>query len=519
MTEAGYTAYRSRFGVAGFFAVSNCTNAVLWICFSPIAQIMQLAFGVSALAVNMLSTVFMIMYLPGSALSLYLMERYGLRTTVLTGCALNVACAWVRFFGSLLQASAPGAGFAIIVIGQLIGALGQPIFTNAPTRIAGDWFPVKERDFSTIVCAMSNPIGNAIGAAVPSFVVNGPGDIKWLLLGQAVVATLGYAGSWMYVKDHPPTPPSAAAEGRLLKHAELAQAVQAADLEASRTGSSSSSPASAHLAKEAFQRLAADLKGIMKNKNVWFLLAGFALGLGLFNALLTVLSQYVATCGYGNDTAGYAGGALLGAGLAGAVVAGYIMERTRAYVPLLRVGIVGALACALLMLSSMVPDQPGRLVASFGLLGFWLIPLLPLALENAAEVTYPVPEDQSACLLLIGGQYVGLILTLGMTPLLPAASTSSVVTPTASCDSIASPMAGIILACFLAAGALILAFKKDYRRQRAEAARKAALDGGAPALDAAHAEALLLVSHGGGAGTEGSGVEKAPLLASDSLGS
>ena len=41
--------------------------------------------------VNLLSVIFMLLYAPGSYLAMYLVTKYGLRTTILTGSALNAA--------------------------------------------------------------------------------------------------------------------------------------------------------------------------------------------------------------------------------------------------------------------------------------------------------------------------------------------------------------------------------------------------------------------------------------------
>jgi len=102
--------------------------------------------------------------------------------------------------------------------------------------------------------------------------------------------------------------------------------------------------------------------------------------------------QYIAPCGYGNDVAGYAGGALLGCGLLGAVVMGVILEKTRAYTVVLKTGIAVAVCAITWMLASMRPGQPDVLIAAYAVMGFCLVPLLPVCLETAAECTYPIPE-------------------------------------------------------------------------------------------------------------------------------
>ncbi len=46
---------------------------------------------------------------------------------------------------------------------QVLCGLGQPFFTNAPAKLATEWFGVKQRAVATTVGAMFNPIGIALG--------------------------------------------------------------------------------------------------------------------------------------------------------------------------------------------------------------------------------------------------------------------------------------------------------------------------------------------------------------------
>ena len=71
----------------------------------------------------------------------------------------------------------------ILFVGQGIAALGQPLFINFPAVIAMEWFPVQQRDMATIIAAVSNLIGNAVGQV-----------ILWFLKGKRV-GSLSRVGS------------------------------------------------------------------------------------------------------------------------------------------------------------------------------------------------------------------------------------------------------------------------------------------------------------------------------------
>ena len=47
------------------------------------------------------------------------------------------------------------------------------------------------------------------------------------------------------------------------------------------------------------------------------------------------------------------------------------------------------------------------LCVAFAILGLFMLPMLPAVVENCAECTYPIQEDLSLGLLMIGGNVIG----------------------------------------------------------------------------------------------------------------
>jgi hypothetical protein len=145
-----------RWAVLLAFSLSSALNAFLWIQFAPIANIVSQRFEVSLSAVNWLSLCFMLLFVPGAAVSIFVTERFGMRALLLGAAAANLVAALVRYLG----AYAPPAGqFAVVTLGQCIAALAQPAFINAPSRISGDWFSEHDRATATTIAAMSNVVG------------------------------------------------------------------------------------------------------------------------------------------------------------------------------------------------------------------------------------------------------------------------------------------------------------------------------------------------------------------------
>ena len=73
---------------------------------------------------------------------------------------------------------------------------------------------------------------------------------------------------------------------------------------------------------------------------------------------------------------------------------------------------MGGCLSLLLWLSSIYHDNGAVLCIASAVMGAFVVPLIPIVIECTAEVTYPISEDISVGVLLTGGNYVGVVLTL-----------------------------------------------------------------------------------------------------------
>jgi hypothetical protein len=65
----------------------------------------------------------------------------------------------------------------------------------------------------------------------------------------------------------------------------------------------------------------------------WLLFLSFGVGVGIFNAIATLMSQVLVGQGYTEDDAGLNSAVLIGAGLVGALVSGVVLDRTCVTLP------------------------------------------------------------------------------------------------------------------------------------------------------------------------------------------
>jgi MFS transporter, FLVCR family, MFS-domain-containing protein 7 len=477
--------YGKRWHMLAIFCAQTMVNAVLWISFAPIASLTGDFYGVSTGAVNMASLVFMILYLPGTMFASAYIERHGMRRGIVAAAALNGLSGVMRYGAALLVEGAGGgsgdggaelgasvgtrrAAFALLILGQSVGAMAQPMFTNAPVRIAGDWFSVSERDVATTIAALCNPLGNALGqvlptlfvaqAAAPGGAVSGMGT---LMLVEGALSLGAALWAWLAFEDQPEKPPSSSAAMRRLLRTPPPGARRL-----SRTDPSASWLRS-------LDGLRADAAVLLRDRDFKLLLVGFGVGLGLFNAVLTLIQQLVAPSGYSSDDAGTFGAVLIGVGTVGAGIAGGVLDATHAYRPVLKTGFVSTVFTMGFFLLALRPHNGPTLTAAAGVMGLSMMPLYPITLECAVECTYPISEENSGGLLLLVGNLTGMLFTFVIAALITLQDTYI---------TAVTPAAIFIMAVILLCVCAVLQFAGTYKRLEAE---REAKDGADDAVTAA----------------------------------
>lgn len=435
-----YQLYWFRWVVALLLCVSSAMSSFILATFIAIWFVAVDFFATDNLGINMFSMVYMIFFLPSSLLSIFWTERFGVGSAIAFGALMNFLCCWMRVGGS--YHSDPYSSYSIVIAGQCIAAFGQPFLLNAPPRIANDWFPVHERDYIMHVMTQANNIGGALGTIIPAYQVfvdvDGSydrNDISRMLIWQGVASTGLLILSLLFVRSRPPTPPTADVEIQLKLRKEVDTAAAL---------------------KTVFQMLR-DFGTMLQHFNFNILLASFSCILGVSWAFMAVVGQMVYPCGYDTVATGWAGFSLSFAGVAGSFFISQILRFYKDYVHVTKAVIVLCCATGIWCLGVNSPGSVALLIAAWNSFGFFTGPLIPVVLEFATEMTFPIPGDNSAALLFTGVNWVALSLTLGLSPLLGYPESMD-------CATIMSPAAALVLT-FLLLGALLSVFlRKDYKR-------------------------------------------------------
>ena len=327
---------------------------------------------------------------------------------------------------------------------QLFAAAAQAWALNLAARLTMDWFPSEERDLATTAATMANVAGQMAFSLLPPLVVRTPAELGRIMLLQLPPGLAATAAAWLLLEERPPRAPSASA------------ALQWREREAVAASAKGRAVGSAGL-----EEMLRDMRTLLANGNFVCLATGFSVGTGTVWAVLILEGQLITPCGYSDALAGLAGAALLGTGVASAFAVGAVMESTKAYLPLQRGVMAAAVAGTAGVLAAARRGHAAALIGAYCLLGAVLQPLMPLTLEHAAELTFPLSADVSTSMLFMFANTFATLLVLILTPLLA-------LPVSAQCTTVFTPAAGTILALMAVGLAFTLAVKQDYRRSGCE---------------------------------------------------
>lgn len=432
-----FRVYRRRWFILSVLCLLNCSNSMQWLTFAPVADLTAADLQVSLDQVNWLSLVYMVVAIPLSLISTWMLDTLGLRLTLILGSWLNMIGSVMRVVG-VLSIVPEWALFPVVMTGQTLGAVAQPLVIFSPTKLAALWFPDHQRATANMIASMSNPLGLLFANVLSPLIISKTNNLFLLLLIYAIPAIVVCFLATVGIRESvPPTPPSAGAE------------------------TSSSEP------------FLQGIKLLMKNKAYLILLVCFGSGIAIFTCFFTLLEQILCIKGYTNDFAGVCGALFIVFGVIGAALLGLFVDKTKRFTEATKINMcLTSLACTAFAVVSQLREQKavvGAVCALFGLFGF---SIYPVSMELSVECSYPVGEATSAGLVFISGQIQSIIYIM----LLQALTKKLADSPDSMCaagdDANLSwkvpvlVMAGL---CCVASCCFVIFFHTEYRRLRAEA--------------------------------------------------
>jgi sugar phosphate permease len=398
MRDASRKVHGYRWVVLAVFMMALAVNQLGWITFAPITVEASAFYGVSDLAIGLLSLIFMALYVLLFLPAAWMIDTLGFRRAVALGSVLTALGALGRgIFAS---------SFAAVFVCQLLIAVGQPFILGAVTSAAARWFSLDEQGTAAGLGSLAIYIGIIGGIGLTPLLLARVGMRGMLLVWgiASVVACLAF-------------------------------------LLAAREAPASRDHGPAVLARPA---LFDGMRSMMGQKDFVLLLVIFFVGLGVFNGVTTWIEQIVEPRGFSAAQAGLAGALMIAGGIVGAVVIPILSDSVRRRKPFIIAALAGMTPS---LLGVALAESYWLLLVSAALFGFFLLSSGPIGFQYGAEVTRPLPEGTSNTLLVLMGQISGIALIFAMDALKTAQGSMKV------------PMLGLV--ALLAASLVLSLFLKE----------------------------------------------------------
>ncbi|TGJ86304.1 hypothetical protein E0Z10_g2502 [Xylaria hypoxylon] len=369
--EAGtvYKVYKRRWFGLVQLTLLNLVVSWDWLTFSPVAQYAAAYYGRSESDINWFSTAFLFAFVVISPLTIYMLH-WGPKQSIVTAAVFTILGNVVRVAGSH---SRSGGNYGVVMFGQILVGLAQPFVLSAPTRYSDLWFTNRGRVAATALPSLANPFGAALGQLIVPFLATKPAEVSNAVIYVTIISIVVSLPAF-FIPSSPPTPP-----------------------EPSGTTPKASLRESLHL---------------LKSVELWLLMIPFAVYVGFFNSISTLLNQILVPYGFSNDDAGIAGAVLIVVGLVASAISSPILDRTKAFILAIKVA-VPIIGLSYLVFIFVPPTReiagPYVVLAILGAASFSLV---PVALEFLCELSHPMSPEITSVIAWGGGQLLGGVFIL-----------------------------------------------------------------------------------------------------------
>ena len=152
--------YKRRWFMLLLFVAYSFSNAYQWIHLNIIGNVIIKFYNESLpedeyqrfLAIDWLSMLYMLAYIPLIFPATWLLDKKGLRITLICGAFLNALGAWLKC------ACVSTDRFALLMFSQSICAIAQIFILGIPARLAAVWFGPNQVSTATSVGVFGNQV-------------------------------------------------------------------------------------------------------------------------------------------------------------------------------------------------------------------------------------------------------------------------------------------------------------------------------------------------------------------------
>jgi len=350
-----YRVYGYRWVVLAAFMFVNLAIQMLWISYAPITSESARYYHVSELAIGVLTMSFMAVFVVLSLGAAWLIDSRGFRFAVGIGVILMAVAGVAR--------GLVGPHYGLAFAATIGLAVAQPLLLDSWTTVPAKWFAAGERATAVSLVTLASMLGIAAGMVLSPMLAKSM-TIAHVQLVYGLVAAVAALTFLVLARERPATPPCPAGmDERAL--------------------------------------MLDGLRHALTVKPFLIMLVVAFMVMSAFNGVTTWVEEIIKPRGFGTTEAGTMGALMLVAGVIGAVILSSLSDRQGKRVRFMVVALIAAVPG---MLGIAFADSALTLYLFAAALGFFLVAVLPIGMQYAAEITNPTPEGTSNGLIQLCGQ-------------------------------------------------------------------------------------------------------------------
>ncbi|KAI8075651.1 major facilitator superfamily domain-containing protein [Thamnidium elegans] len=334
----------------------NSASSLMWASASSAPVVVSEWMQVNYTALNWLSNLSAVINTICSLLTGWSYQRFGIKANILFAAVMNFVGCWIRCIAIIVPEH---HRYTVMMVGQFVASIGGAFVYNISAKLASVWFAPQHRGVANILATLS--VGMAMAPVLIPFLCPTPDKVSSMLIIVSIISTVCAIPS-VFLPSQPRIPSSPSAEQ-------------------DRMGF-----------KEAIQCL-------WKNPSfIWVTILCAANG-GMVFSVATLIIEAISPFGYTDLESGFCATASVVAGFAGGILSGYWAGKTAQHLMLIKIFTPIMLFTYLMLIFEMIPNAFSVVLIACVLNGFFAYGLLPIHLELACELSYPVPESVSSSIL------------------------------------------------------------------------------------------------------------------------
>uniref|UniRef100_A0A8C6WL30 Choline/ethanolamine transporter FLVCR1 n=1 Tax=Neogobius melanostomus TaxID=47308 RepID=A0A8C6WL30_9GOBI len=364
--------YKRRWLMLIIFSLYSMSNAFMWLQYSIISNIFMHFYSIDSLAIDWLSMIYFLTYIPFILPVTWMLDKRGLRDIVVVGAAFNCIGAWIK------TGTADPQMFPMTFFGQFVCSVATVFLLGIPSRLASIWFGQQEVSTACSIGVLGNEV------LIHIFIICKVESVLHVMsiLNNALISTLNFYVCFLVFQDQPKLPPSQAqAQARSIDPDEYSYK--------------------------------ASILRLLKNKPFMLLVVSYGLNVGCFYSISTLLNRMIIEYYPGEEVnAGRIGLTIVIAGMVGSLICGIWLDKTKTYKQTSLAVYIFTLIGMLVFAFTLNIGHLWVVFVTGGVLGFFMTGYLPLGFEFAVELTFPESEGTSSGLLNCSAQIFGIIFTI-----------------------------------------------------------------------------------------------------------